>query len=211
MRRKLVAAGLVVAVAVAGAGVALAITAGARGSDAAPEVVATAPGAETPQAVAASDFCFVESMIFYRVEAVELATVLRGMDDVSPPLRAFADTVVEDDSAELDELRERYVAWADARPLEPTDDGACAGHGAHAQMPGMPSLAQRGDLSAADGAAGEQLFLALMIAQNAGVAALVADTLDVPAHPIVRESAERALAAGAIRARGLAELRDAAP
>jgi uncharacterized protein (DUF305 family) len=210
VRRKLVAAGLVVAVAVAGVGLALAIAA-ASNADAAPEVVATVPGSQAPEAVAASDFCFVEAMIFYRVEAVELATVLSGMDDVSQPVRTFADVLVADESAELDELRERYVAWADARPLEPTDDGACAGHGAHAQMPGMPSLAQRGELSAADGAAGERLFLDLMIAQNAGVAALVTETLDAPAHPIVRESAERSRAAGDALAEQLARLRDAAP
>jgi uncharacterized protein (DUF305 family) len=209
VRRRLVAAGLVVAVAVAGAGLALAITA-ASNADAAPEVVATVPSSQAAEAVAASDFCFVEAMIFYRVEAVELATVVRGMDEVSEPVRAFAETLIEDESAELDELRERYVAWADARPLEPTDDGACAGHGAHAQMPGMPSLTQRGELSAADGTAGERLFLDLMIAQTAGVAALVAETLEAPAHPLVRESAERSMAAGVALAEQLARLRDAA-
>lgn len=202
------AAGIVAALAVAGGAVALAV---AAGSMQAPTVMATPSGTGTAEPVSESDFCFVESMIFYRVEALGLSEVLLDTDGITPAARDLASAAVAEQDAEIDELREWYVSWSAAKPLERPDEGPCAGHGAHADMPGVPTWSERTALAGAAGAEAEALYVELMLAAHAGVIDLAEETLAGDPHPLVRAAAEDAIAQGERETGALTALRGDAP
>nr|WP_277348819.1 DUF305 domain-containing protein [Microbacterium sp. CFH 90308] len=197
----------------AGAAVAIAIAAGTDAAGRAASEPTTPGGAESlggataTARVTADDYCYVEAMIYYRVEETELAQSLLAKDGVAPEARAFAAETAERDAAELEHLREWYVSWADARPLEPPADGPCAGHGAdHAQMPGMPSWSRQLALAEAVPPVAEREFIGILQAQTTGMVALVSLILDGDPHPDVRESAEGVLARASEDAEMLDEL-----
>ena len=98
------------------------------------------------------------------------------------------------------------MAWSDARPLERPEEGPCAGHGAHADMPGVPTWAQRSELAAASGPEAEALYVALMQAHAAGVIDLATTTLEGDPNSLVRAAAEDAISQGERGAAALAAL-----
>jgi uncharacterized protein (DUF305 family) len=158
----------------------VALSAGERGDTASPSA----------EPVTATDFCFVESMIFYRVESSYLADALLMGSEVSPEAREFAEALVADDTEKLDEgFRPWYVSWKEFRPLQPAVEGPCAGHGNHRQMPGMPTDAQWDALIDADGAVAERLFAEYLIAQDQAMIEFARQVLETEPHPRVRESA----------------------
>lgn len=182
-RAAVVIVGIVVAIAVGAAVIALALaalTAGEPADSASP----------TSEPVTATDFCFVESMIYYRVESNYLADALFDSPGISPEAREFAEEMVADRSAQLEAgLRPWYVSWLEFRPLEPPAEGPCAGHGDHREMPGMPTSAQWDALIAADGAEAERLFAEYLIAQDQAMIDFAQQVLDTDPHPRVRDSA----------------------
>lgn len=207
MRRPSTVAVLVAAVVAATAGAALAVLGVPVGETSTAEAVPSArPSADgagaaaSPSAVpiddtvTADDYCYVGAMIYYRVKEEELAQTLLRKDDLAPAAEAFAKRVVGDDVAELDGLREWYVSWAPARPLEPPTDGPCGGHGSdHAQMPGMPSWSTEQGLVDAQAPDAERRYAEIVGDQTAGMVALVTLILDGDPHPEVRTSAEQVL------------------
>lgn len=195
MRKVVAVVALTLAVVTAGAAVALAVAASSgAGTDAAPS--ASASASVTPSApVTADDYCYVEAMIYYRVEESELAETLLRKDGVAVDARAFAEAVGDRAAEDLERLREWYVSWAGARPATPPTDGPCAGHGVdHAQMPGMPSWARQLTLADAVAPMAEREFTGILRDQTAGMVALVTLILDGDPHPAVEESARRVLA-----------------
>ena len=199
-RRPVAVVGIVVAVAAAVAVIVLALSALAGG-----EPADTA--SPTSEPVTATDFCFVESMIFYRVESTYLADALLDKDDISPEAREVAETLVADQTEKLDEgLRPWYVSWKEFRPLEPPAEGPCAGHGNHRQMPGMPTAAQWDALVAADGLEAERLFAEYLIAQDQAMIDFARQVLETDPHSRVREGAEQAIEAAEGEIAALADL-----
>lgn len=166
----------------------------ARPSPGVTGATASSPSAAIDDTVTADDYCYVEAMIYYRVKEEELAQTLLRKDGLSPAAEAFAKRVVGDDIAELDDLREWYVSWAPARPLDPPTEGPCAGHGSdHAQMPGMPTWSSEQALVDAPPPDAERRYAEIVRAQNAGMVAVVSLILDGDPHPDVRASAEAVL------------------
>ncbi|WP_194410767.1 DUF305 domain-containing protein [Microbacterium cremeum] len=213
MRKPVVVVALTLAVATAGAAVALAVAASSGGvPDAAPTAPASSVVPSASAAVTADDYCYVEAMIYYRVEESELARTLLRKEGTAPAARALADAVAERAVAELDDLREWYVSWADARPATPPADGLCGGHGAdHAQMPGMPSWSRQLALADAAPPAAEREFTGILRDQTAGMVALVTLVLDGAPHPAVAESARRVLAHAEADLAALDELAASSP
>lgn len=207
MRRPKTVAVLVAAVLAATAGATLAVLGvpvgesspaeavpSARPSAGAGGATASSSPAAMDDTVTADDYCYVEAMIYYRVKEEELARTLLRKDGVAADARAFAEDLVAADLAELDGLREWYVAWAPARPLEVPADGPCGGHGSdHAQMPGMPTWSVEQGLVDAQSPDAERRYAEIARAQNAGMVALVTLILEGHPHPKVRASAEAAL------------------
>jgi len=207
VRRPKTVAVLAAAVVAAAAGAALAVLGVPIGESSPAEAVPSArPSADgrgvtasaspvvIDDTVTADDYCYVEAMIYYRVKEEELARTLLRKDDLAPAAEAFAKRVVGEDVAELDDLREWYVSWAPARPLEPPTDGPCGGHGSdHAQMPGMPSWSAEQGLVDAQAPEAERRYAEIVRDQNAGMVALVTLILDADPHPEVRASAEAVL------------------
>ncbi|WP_109211478.1 MULTISPECIES: DUF305 domain-containing protein [Microbacterium] len=193
-RRAVVIVALTLALATAAAGIALAV-ASTAGTDAARSgSVTPSASASVAVPVTADDYCYVEAMIYYRVEEQELAQTLLRKEGLDAGASGFAQGIAERDEDELADLREWYVSWADARPLEPPADGPCAGHGAdHAQMPGMPAWSTLQGLVDAQHPDAERRFAEILQAQNLGMEALVALILEGDPHPAVAESASRVL------------------
>ena len=181
--------GLVLAVCVAVAGIALAVWAGAGR-------VARPDPATTADQVSATDFCYVEAMIYYRVEATDLSDALLHKVGITPAGRELAEQITTTQADELEQLRPWYVSWREHRPLERPNDGPCAGHADHAQMPGMPTPAQWSALLAAEGAEAEQAYAQLLIAQHEAMVAFATQILAGDPHPRVRESAEQVIEQG---------------
>ena len=181
--------GLVVAVCVAAAGIALAVWAFAGGG-AQPDPRATG------DPVTATDFCYVEAMIYYRVEATDLSDAFLRKAGTAPEGRELAEQLTTDQEDELEQLRPWYLSWREYRPLERPSDGPCAGHADHAQMPGMPTPAQWSALLAAEGADAERTYAQLLIAQHEAMVAFAAQILEGDPHPRVRESAEQVIEQG---------------
>lgn len=159
-----------------------------------PEASGTATAASD---VSESDVCWVESEIYYGVEEGEIADILLRKDGISDDVRAYATAARDAANAELEDLRAWYLEWIDAKPLEYSAEGPCAGHGnEHAQMPGMPSWSQLTALSDAQGADAEALYLEINT-QQVGAEIVVAELFAGEGHhDRVVESAQAAIASG---------------
>lgn len=198
-RRAVAIVALTLAVATAAAGVALAVAATTAGAGARPAASpgtnATASASPSPSIpVTADDYCYVEAMIYYRVKEQELAQTLLRKEGLDAGASGFATGIAARDEDELADLREWYVSWVDARPLEPPADGPCGGHGAdHAQMPGMPSWSTLQGFVDAQHPDAERRFAEILRDQNAGMVALVNLILDGEPHPAVVESTQQVL------------------
>lgn len=212
-RRAVVVVALTLALATAAAGVALAVAAGAPSAgktDAAPSPSRT-PSAGAHE-VTPDDYCYVEAMIYYRVEESGLAETLLRKDGIDAGALGFAGGIAARDADELDRLREWYLSWADARPVEPPKDGPCGGHGAdHAQMPGMPTWSTVQGFVDAQHPDAERRFAEILRDQNAGMVALIGLILDGDPHPVVAESAEAVLRQARADQETLRGILDAAP
>ncbi len=205
MRKIIAVVALALALATAGACAVAVALAGAPGAGETDAALTGAP--DDLRAVAPDDYCYVEAMIYYGVEESDLARTLLRKDRVSADVRAYAEELLDRGAAELDAFREWYVSWAEARPVEPPDDGACAGHGAdHAQMPGMPSWSRQRALAEAAPPEAEREFVGILREQNDGLAALVTLIAESDPHPRVAESAERVLAEASVDLEMLEEL-----
>jgi len=202
MRRKAaVVAALVVALGVAGGGIALALST-VGGSAPAPTVSAGGEGEDFGEI----EYCYVEAMIYYRAEAVDLADILLNAADVSVEATAIAQDVYDEQSAQLVELRSVYLDWKSARPLERTDVGPCAGHEDHSAMVGLPGWSDLRRYSESSGEQAEHGFAELMIAQNAGVTAFAELVLDYDPNAYVTEAATAAIAQAAREDEALQQL-----
>ncbi|WP_341997450.1 DUF305 domain-containing protein [Microbacterium sp. LWH7-1.2] len=192
-RRAVVVVALTLALLTAAAGVWLAIAATAGNTDAAPSA-SVSPSASASAPVTADDYCYVEAMIYYRVEEQELAQTLLRKQGIEAGASGFATGIAARNEVELEDLRAWYLSWADARPAEPPTDGPCGGHGSdHAQMPGMPSWSALQGLVDAQHPDAERRFAEILQAQNAGMIALVTLILEGDPHPAVATSAEEVL------------------
>lgn len=188
MRSRAALIGLLVALSVALAGIGVAIWALAAERRADPSA--------SSEPVSATDFCYVEAMIYYRVEATDLSNALLETPGISAEGQATAEDMAAAQTAELDELRPWYVSWREYRPLERPSTGPCAAHADHAQMPGMPSTAEWNALLDAEGQEAERVYAELLIAQNEAMVAFATEILAGDPHPRVAESAERVIAQG---------------
>lgn len=191
--RRVALVGVIVAVLAAIVGIALAVAAITRGSGG--SGVGPTPST-SGESVTAVDFCYVEAMIYYRVEAVDLAKAVLGKTGISAETKAFAQDVVTEQTKELASLRPWYISWLGARPLERPNEGPCAGHGGstHATMPGLPTSAQWDDFTAANGAEAERMYLELLMAQNTAMIAFVNLVLASDPNARVEASADDVIA-----------------
>jgi uncharacterized protein (DUF305 family) len=208
-RRAIVIVALTLALATAAAGIALAVAATTGGTT---PTASASPSASPSVAVTADDYCYVEAMIYYRVKEQELAETLLRKQGIDAGASGFATGIVARNTDELEDLREWYVSWVDARPAEPPTDGPCGGHGAdHAQMPGMPSWSTLQGFVDAQHPDAEHRFAEILRDQNAGMVAVVTLILEGDPHPAVRESAEQVLKQAASDAETLQGILGTAP
>jgi len=189
VRSRVAVVGLVVATCAAAAAIALVVWA-LSGAGARPDPATTA------EPVSATDFCYVEAMIYYRVEAADLSDAVLHKEGLTPEGSALAEELMANQADDLEQLRPWYVSWRAHRPLERPKDGPCAGHADHAQMPGMPAPVQWSALLAAEGADAERMYAELLIAQNEAMVAFAQQILEGDPHSRVRESAEQVIEQG---------------
>lgn len=190
---------------IAAAGVAVAIGGVLAFTALSPAAVPPAAARE-PQPPLESDHCYVEGMLMHHAQALELSELVLAASDVSDRVRALAEFIVADQSAEIAVMTSWTDAWADASGA-PASAGHAA-HGAaaepvpasggctrdvHALMSGMATTEQLASLDAAEGAAAQRLFLELMIVHHEGALVMAEDALVDGANAFVRSSAKHVI------------------
>lgn len=165
MRRALLTAGVVLALAGCGAPVPEGppvVVPGAPGEPA--QVLSGAEAAErrSPVPVSPADVEFVERMVPHHEQALRMAALAptRAGD---PGVRAMAERIAGVQGPEIAVL-ESWLARQEGH----------GSHGEHTGMPGMATPAQLDELAAATGPAFDRLFVARMIAHHEGALAMAA-------------------------------------
>lgn len=136
----------------------------------------TAPALGPAEPSADPDLRFIDGMMPHHEGALGMAR-LAADRAASPEVRALAQTIVQEQTAEIDTLRAWRARWFPGAPM--------AGSGT--AMAGMDHTAM--DTQALDGASGEaldRLFLTQMIAHHAGAIPMAADAHARTARPEVR-------------------------
>lgn len=155
-----------------------------------------------------SDHCYVESMLMHHAQALELSERVLDADGVSKRVRALAEFIVADQTAEMTTMTAWSEAWRNApdatAAAERAASGGHEGHAAaatvpaatactrdvHASMSGMATPEQLRALVDAEGTAAQRLFLELMIVHHDGALVMAESALVEGANAFVRSSAK---------------------
>ena len=131
-------------------------------------VVGWTASRKTSDPLSSTDVGFMQDMGYHHDQAVQMALMLLGKDDVSPTLKSFATEILLDQRYEqgmFNAILDRYGYSADAKdevmgwmgePI-PRDD-----------MPGLATDAQLAELQKAKGRDAEALWIALMTQHHLG-------------------------------------------
>lgn len=180
-----------------GAGLAIALLAGAACRAAAPaprapepasapppasRAPAPAPGpapapapAPTPRAPSAATVRFMQRMIGHHAQALTMAT-LAGERSERADIRLLAERILVSQRDEIAAMQ-RWLRAHGAPAPTATDHTA---HGAHEAMPGMATQAELEELATSSGRRFDRRFLDLMIRHHEGALPMVAEVLAAP-------------------------------
>lgn len=144
----------------------------------------------TEAAFNTADVEFTQQMIPHHAQAVEMAQVVPGQD-VSPELLDLAEAVEAAQQPEIDQMTAMLERWGEDVPSTDGDGHDMAGMDDMAGMEGMMSAEDMDALSAATGAAFEQMWLAMMIEHHEGAISMseteLADGSDSEAQTLAQE------------------------
>ena len=147
---------------------------------------------------------FARDMQVHHIQGVEMAMIIRDRtEDEDVRLLAYDIATTQGHQAGqlygwLAEWRLRQagseppMTWMERRGRS-GEEGDHAAHAMGALMPGMATLAQMVELSAASGVEAERLFLSLMIAHHQGALEMAEAVLDRTDHPGVLTFADAVL------------------
>ncbi|MBW0134291.1 DUF305 domain-containing protein [Pseudonocardia abyssalis] len=196
MRRALVTAALVLALAGCGAAPEgpRVVVPGAPGEPAQIMDGAEVAQRRSPVPVSPADVEFVERMVPHHEQALEMA-VLAPARAADPGVRAMAERIAGVQGPEIAVL-ESWLARQDAHPAHGDHgDGGDGGDGGdHTGMPGMATPAQLTDLATATGPAFDRLFVTLMIAHHQGALTMAGQVRTAGTDLLVAEFADDVVA-----------------
>lgn len=141
-------------------------TAGAPSSSSAPQSTTPSPSTSTSVSAefTAADVMFVQMMLPHHEQAVAMSTTLLNKNGVNPEVTALAEQITAAQQPEIDTMKSWLTAWSQ----QEKSDGGMGGmdHGSGAD--GMATDAQLKEFQAADGAAGQKMYLEMMTAHHQG-------------------------------------------
>ena len=126
-----------------------------------------------------ADVKFAQTMIPHHEQAIEMSDIVLAKSGVDPEVTKLAQQIKEAQGPQLTTMTGLLTAWN--QPLIP-DHGAEADEH-HWAAEGMLTPERMQELSAADGPAGQQLFLEGMIEHHKGALTMVQDELDNGENP----------------------------
>ena len=147
---------------------------------------------------------FARDMQVHHIQGVEMAMIIRDRTE-DEDVRLLAYDIATTQGHQAGQLYGWLAEWglrqAGSEPpmtwmMRPGRSGEEGDHAAHAMgalMPGMATLAQMVELSAASGVEAERLFLSLMIAHHQGALEMAEAVLDRTDHPGVLTFADAVL------------------
>lgn len=144
-------------------------TAGMQGmpaSSSAPQ--STTPSASTSTSVSAefnpADVMFAQMMLPHHEQAVAMSNTLLNKNGVNPEVTALAKQITAAQQPEIDTMKSWLTAWGQQEKSDSGMGGMDHGSGAD----GMATDAQLKQFEAADGAAGQKMYLEMMTAHHQG-------------------------------------------
>jgi uncharacterized protein (DUF305 family) len=122
----------------------------------------------------AADTRFMQGMIGHHAQALDMVALIAERS-TSATIRTLGERIRVSQTDEIAWMKDWLTDRKEALP-----DPHAHHHGDHAGMPGMLSAAQMAELTAARGAAFDQLFLKYMIQHHEGALVMVAELLNTP-------------------------------
>ena len=135
----------------------------------------TTPSASTSSSVSAefndADVMFVQMMMPHHEQAVAMSDMLLKKNGVNPEVTALAEQIKAAQQPEIDTMKSFLTAWG----REPMGDGM--GGMDHGGDDGMATDAEMKKFEAADGAAGQKMYLEMMTAHHQGAISMAQDEI----------------------------------
>jgi len=116
-----------------------------------------------------ADVAFATGMVPHHAQAVEMAGLLLGKDDIDPAVTELAKQIKDAQGPEIEQMRGWLAGWG--APVPAAGGGGMDGidhSDSGGSMPGMMSDDEMTALEDASGAAAEKLFLEQMITHHLG-------------------------------------------
>lgn len=178
IRTTLVAAGALVAVAVA-AGCSSDTADQPAAASPSAAVTVTSSVAAQDQAHNDADVMFAQHMIPHHRQAVEMSDMLLAKQGIDPRVAELATQIKAAQGPEIEQMQGWLDEWANP-PMPPMPSGDM-GHGGHGNMSGMQGMMSDADMTAlqnAQGVEAAKMFLTQMIAHHEGAITMAQDEID---------------------------------
>jgi len=127
-----------------------------------------------------ADVDFATQMIPHHAQALLMVDTASPRPDLSPPLVALVESIRTEQTGEIEQMTDWLQEWGQPIPDNPRDhagmeDGAMDDM---AEMPGMASTEEMGELEAAAGPEFEELWLEMMIEHHQGAIEMAGTEVD---------------------------------
>ncbi len=148
-----------------------------------------------------ADVEFATAMVEHHAQAIQMANYTIGREGIDPRIAELAEEIRISQTAEIDEMAELLRAWGEDVPETGFATGDShshdtgAGHGEHADMPGMMSGAEMDELAGAQGDAFAEMWMRMMIEHHEGALTMIDEVQDDGEHDGLRGLAEEMEAA----------------
>jgi uncharacterized protein (DUF305 family) len=137
------------------------------------------PSASAAQTFNKADVKFAQTMIPHHEQSVEMSNIMLAKSAVDPEVTALAQQIKDAQGPEMAALTGFLTAWN--QPLIP--DHSAEADEDHWDAEGVLTPEEMQELMAADGPAGQQLFLEGMIEHHKGAITMVQDEIDDGENP----------------------------
>ena len=137
------------------------------------------PSASGPQIFNKADVKFAQTMIPHHEQAIEMTNIMLAKSAVDPEVTKLAQQIKDAQGPEITTMTGFLTAWN--QPLIP--DHSAEADEDHWDAEGVLTPEEMQELMAADGSAGQQLFLEGMIEHHKGAITMVQDEIDNGENP----------------------------
>ncbi len=137
------------------------------------------PSASGAQTFNKADVKFAQTMIPHHEQAIEMSDIILAKSGIDPDVTKLAQRIKDAQGPEMTTMTELLTAWN--QPLIP--DHSAEADEDHWAAEGVLTPEEMQELMAADGPAGQQLFLEGMIKHHKGAITMVQEEIDDGENP----------------------------